>query len=246
MGIGTEQYGSLLIPIIMTKLPQELRLHIAWETDRDVWQMDKLMAVINKEVEAWEATEAIKLHQLKHPVTGQSPHPTTPIAATFVTSGSSIRFVFCKKAYFSASCTKIQTLQERKAILIRSGRCFNCQKNNHKSWECEFPRTCRHCNHKHYQSICDKGNSRETQSGRVDGASHNGDSNTGTSSDNGSNTDMMSSTNITSVSKNHHMALLQTAHATALASLSGSSVPVRVSFDNGSQLSYIMERLQQQ
>lgn len=76
MGTGTEQYGSLLIPIIMTKLPQELRLCIARETDRDIWQMDELMAVINKKVEAQKATEAIKLHQLKHPVGGHSPHPT--------------------------------------------------------------------------------------------------------------------------------------------------------------------------
>lgn len=55
-------------------------------------------------------------------------------------------------------------------------------------------------------------------------------------------TDMTSSTNTTGASKNHHIALLQTAHAAALASLSGPSVPVRVLFNSDSQLS---ERLQQ-
>ena len=113
--------------------------------------------------------------------------------------------------------------------------------------DCESPKTCRYCNRKHHQSICDKGNFHETHSSRTDGASSNSNSNTGASSDNGSNTDVTpTSTNTTSVSKNHQMALLQTAHATALASLSGPSDPVRVLFDSGSQLSYVTDRLQQQ
>ena len=42
------------------------------------------------------------------------------------------------------------------------------------------------------------------------------------------------------------MILLQTAHAMASATAGGTSVPVRVLFDNGSQLSYVTERLQRQ
>ena len=48
------------------------------------------------------------------------------------------------------------------------------------------------------------------------------------------------------VSKNRQVILLQTAHARASASAGGPSVPVRVLFDNRSQLSYVTERLQQQ
>ena len=33
MGIDSGQYGSLLIPVIMTKLPQELQLRVARKTD---------------------------------------------------------------------------------------------------------------------------------------------------------------------------------------------------------------------
>lgn len=46
------------------------------------------------------------------------------------------------------------------------------------------------------------------------------------------------------MSKKHQTVLLQTAHATAFASPNGPSVPVRVLFDNGSQLSYVTETLQ--
>ena len=71
-GICSDHYGSLLIPMIMTKLPQELRLRIAHETDLEIWQIDELMAMIKKEVEASEATEFVKLHQPK--VVGSRSH----------------------------------------------------------------------------------------------------------------------------------------------------------------------------
>ena len=44
--IKSEQYGSLLIPIIMTKLPQELRLRFARDTDKDVWEIEELMDLV--------------------------------------------------------------------------------------------------------------------------------------------------------------------------------------------------------
>ena len=60
-----------------------------------------------------------------------------------------------------------------------------------------------------------------------------------------SNTDCTNVTvNATTSTKNHKTVLLQTAHAIALADPNGPSVPVRILFDIGSQLSYVMERLQ--
>ena len=249
MGINSEQYGSLLIPIIMTKLPQDLRLRIARETDKEVWQIDELMTVIKKEVEAREATEFVKLHQPKPPVGSRSPFPSTPTAAALVTSGSSVRCVYCKESHYSASYLKFRIPQERRAILVRTGRCFNCLKNNHKCRECESPKTCRYCNRRHHQSICDRGNFNEPNPSRPGGTPSTSSSNTGTSSDNSGNTDheaTPTSANTTSVSKNHRTVLLQTAHATAFASPNGPSLPVRVLFDNGSQLSYVTETLKRQ
>ena len=37
LGVTAEQYGSLLIPVIMSKLPSEIRLEIARKTERDVY-----------------------------------------------------------------------------------------------------------------------------------------------------------------------------------------------------------------
>ena len=250
LGIESNQYGSLLIPIIMTKLPPELCLHIAREMDKEVWEIDELLAVIKKELEAREATELIKLHTpvIENPNTHRNAH-TAHTAATLVSSGFSIRCAYCNDPHYSASCVKFRTPQERKTILLKTGKCFNCLRANHKSHECDSTKTCRYCNRKHHQSICEKGTttlgprtvdrtSNNSQSGRQVEQSHTRD---------GPNSNPSNSTvQATTSARNHKTVLLQTAHAIALADPSGPPVPVRILFDSGSQLSYVTERLQQQ
>ena len=60
LGVEPEQYGSLLIPVIMAKLPTNIRLQIARLTKRDVWHMDELLKVIKEEVEARELSKSMK------------------------------------------------------------------------------------------------------------------------------------------------------------------------------------------
>ena len=61
MGIHSEQYGSLLIPVIMCKLPIDVRLQIARNTKKDVWVIKDLLELIRKEVEARELSEHVKV-----------------------------------------------------------------------------------------------------------------------------------------------------------------------------------------
>ncbi len=52
LGVSSSHYGSLLIPLIMSKLPQELRIQFARNTAQEVWQMSDILDVIRQEVEA--------------------------------------------------------------------------------------------------------------------------------------------------------------------------------------------------
>ena len=52
LGIQSDQYGSLLIPVIMSKLPSDVRLQIARRTEKDVWVIKDLLEIIRREVEA--------------------------------------------------------------------------------------------------------------------------------------------------------------------------------------------------
>ena len=60
LGITSEQYGSLLIPIIMSKLSPEVRLQIVRNSKDSVWKIEELLSVIKIEVEAREASEMTK------------------------------------------------------------------------------------------------------------------------------------------------------------------------------------------
>ena len=42
LNVNTEQYGSLLIPMIMSKLPNDVQLRVAREMKEDMWRIDDL------------------------------------------------------------------------------------------------------------------------------------------------------------------------------------------------------------
>ena len=48
LGVNSSQYGSSLIPIIMTKLPPKIRLQIARNTVNEVWNITDLLEVMRK------------------------------------------------------------------------------------------------------------------------------------------------------------------------------------------------------
>ena len=156
MEVTSEQYGSLLMPMIMSKLPNDIRLRVARELTDENWKIDELMEVIRKEVEARESSEGTKIKS--QPVTSK---PLThghnpPISSAFMTQGHNIQCVYCSGQHYSASCDKVKFTKDRRDILIKSGRCFNCLKPNHKTRDCHSQRTCRNCHQRHHQSICDK------------------------------------------------------------------------------------------
>jgi len=65
LGVTAQEYGSLLIPIIMSKLPNEIRLEIARKSTTDVWKISELLETIKGEIEAREASEAIKAQEFQ-------------------------------------------------------------------------------------------------------------------------------------------------------------------------------------
>ena len=60
LDVSSSQYGSLLIPVIMSKLPPEIRIQVARNTAREVWEMSDLLKVIRQEVEAREISDGVK------------------------------------------------------------------------------------------------------------------------------------------------------------------------------------------
>ena len=61
-----------------------------------------------------------------------------------------IQCVYCGEYHYSASCAKVQSVDQRKGILQRDKRCFVCLQRGR---ECNR-HNCRRCRGSHRQSVC--------------------------------------------------------------------------------------------
>jgi hypothetical protein len=142
----------------MSKLPSDVRIQIARNTTKDVWDIRELLDVIQKEVEAREVCENIKTHS-----DNPNKKPNVPVprglgsASALLASGSgvtnqfSIRCAFCQKPHYSASCEDVCDVNKRKEILKRDGRCFVCLRKGHITKQCD--KRCRKSQGLHHQLI---------------------------------------------------------------------------------------------
>lgn len=56
-GVSAQQFGSILILMLMPKLPTDVRIWVAREQERELWDIDELLKVIQLEVEARKSNE---------------------------------------------------------------------------------------------------------------------------------------------------------------------------------------------
>lgn len=160
LGVKAEQYGSLLIPVIMSKLPEEVRMQIARNSSKEVWKIDDLLKLIKQEVEAREVCENVKASDLKSKgASSDHGRRNTPAAAALLagwsnSKGQGIQCAYCRKSHYSASCEQFRDIDTRKNILKRDGRCFRCLGRGHRAQECDSSKRCRKCHGGRHQSIC--------------------------------------------------------------------------------------------
>ena len=143
----------------MSKLPREIRVQVARNTAREVWDMSELLEVIRQEAEAREIGEGVKTNvnlekvnpKLQRTPTGnallsQDGTQTSPLKEI------QVKCAYCKGGHVSPSCESVTDPRARFEILKRDGRCFVCLSLDHQSTSCE--KNCRRCNGNHHQSIC--------------------------------------------------------------------------------------------
>ena len=61
LGLMSQQYGILFVPVLLSKVPQELRLIIRREFDVINWRLDELLKVFKTEVEARERCNSMAM-----------------------------------------------------------------------------------------------------------------------------------------------------------------------------------------
>jgi len=59
LGIHCESYGKLLVPLLMEKLPPNMRVIISKAIDQHEWDLDVLLKAFDSEIESRELCEPI-------------------------------------------------------------------------------------------------------------------------------------------------------------------------------------------
>ena len=130
--------ASCLLSVVMSKLPQDLRLIITREV-RDEWDLDHIVDVFKSELEAKERVNGNNINPTDQSSTkppynrGREELPLSTEAALFAT-GSKPTCTYCRENHASNACQNVTSIAARKEILKRAaGRCFVSLKGNHMS-----------------------------------------------------------------------------------------------------------------
>ena len=146
LGVNAESYPSFLVPILLSKLPEDIKLVVSKQIEGENWKLDKLLEILKIEV---EARERCMFMNVDNPVTKSGLTVSSPeffpdsrkftsrgkyqaSASALFTSSNATKStpycLFCKQGHYSADCQIVTNLSERRNILKKLGRCFNCMR----------------------------------------------------------------------------------------------------------------------
>ena len=224
LGMPQESYGSLLVSIIMKRMPKEVTVQVARKISDDIWQLKDILEIIRSEIEALEMCASVRAAEKKGGNSSQ--HPKSQITGTtrsFLskTDRRTSSCYFCRKEHLSIDCKEVTNVNTRREMLLKARRCFLCLKLGHKVKECPSDRKCRRCGGAHHQTLCFKGN-QDVQTVKEE-ASRN--------------------TITTATVAGRKTVLLQTAKAYVYGEDENNKTEIFILFDGGSQRSYVTDNL---
>ncbi|XP_071135358.1 uncharacterized protein [Mytilus edulis] len=160
LGQSQDSYGTLLVPIILNKLPGEIKKNLAREHGTENWLLRDLRKSICNEINIIDAGQDTETYN------------NLPSASSFFTGTKWIKppnqtldtrhthqnlqykpCVFCHDLHAPAHCTNVSDLETRMDIVKREQLCFNCL-GTHRIHECYSNQFCRICNKRHHTSLC--------------------------------------------------------------------------------------------
>ena len=158
VGVISEHYGPLLIPIILEKVPDEIKLTISRELGKNNWKIDEFMTVLKNEITARENCEFIT-HRKPTERNDKDGHFSTE---ALLTGNKILICVFCHQNHYSDKCNLITDVERRKEIVRKNRMCFRCLMTGHPIRKCRNRNNCYRCKSPHHHTaICDKDLRRE-------------------------------------------------------------------------------------
>lgn len=226
-------YGSLLTPVILQKVPPEIRQHMTRAHGNLTWCLSDVMECLSAEISILEAGSPL-----------DSPLDFTTSTSSFLTKSEHRRTekhqqttarspkaekekkcVYCTGQHSSVDCKKVTDIDQRTIIVKKKQLCFNCL-GSHRISSCKSRFKCKVCARRHHTSLC-MGHARAN---------------------------VTQDTGEEQNAKDTHTSVLHSAHTfptgpvllkTAVASVTSgtTSGPANILFDEGSQSSFVTEQL---
>ena len=153
LGIKARNYGPLLIPVIMTKIPNEIKLIISRKFGHELWDTEAILEFLNNELQARERINHATLSNFDD--SHEKPKTTSFSLVANSSSEKTFQCIFCKREHKSQDCQIVKDISTRKSIIQREQRCFLCLKKGHQSRNCPAASKIRFtCCEKHHVAIC--------------------------------------------------------------------------------------------
>jgi hypothetical protein len=118
LNIESDTYGTLLIPMILAKLPEEMQLLISWKFGKDDWKLDELLKEFRIELEARERCSLLQSTTEKKDGARRKYEPSTSSALFTGSDNRSIqKCTYCVEQHLSSRCNINTDISARRAIL---------------------------------------------------------------------------------------------------------------------------------
>ena len=175
MNVETTTYGSLLIPVLNERIPDDLRMVISRKFGARIWTMDEMLQYFNEELQAKERcvsykkpddtrerrNKSEKLDEFSaanlHSQSERKNDRNTISKSNFGKEDDR-KCVYCGNSQVPSRCKIVTNPLSRIAILRRKARCFLCLNFSHRAYECPSKYECAKCGKRHHISICKERN----------------------------------------------------------------------------------------
>ena len=176
LGVDPMTYSTIVVPSILEKLPEVIRLSLTRGKDFEKWNLDDLLKVLQEEVELREYQTPVNsnnTNSTKDASRGQKDLPggtgkaakASTASTLFTKSTNPDLCAFCLGTHKHEHCNKVTNVSHRKQLVRKYGRCFICLGKNHLAKNCKSELGCNVCKGKHHTSICESPS--ETSQGQV-------------------------------------------------------------------------------